>query len=376
MNAAAQSVNSFHITGPDSAPDIWAMRPETRLARQMAKLGLLAYHPQDTGFVLLVRRDVIYDMAVLKGLAQQPGSILILDNTPVAACVTASDFQAAESYLTSSSAPPDKCKILTPAQAAGAYNLELRKSEPPACYILREDNCGHIEWKLFQGSYKGVTDLVTKYAWPVPAFHATRLCAKLGLTPNMVTTIGAVLMFAALWAFWIGVYGWGLLAGWIMTFLDTVDGKLARVTVTSSKWGNIFDHGLDLLHPPFWYIAWGIGLAAYGVPLPAGWLGPMLWTMFGFYVLGRLCEGYFMRRFGMHLHVWRRFDSRFRLILARRNPNMIMLSLCWLAGRPDIGLILVTAWTVITFLVHVVQTAQAEFQNARGHKITSWLDAA
>ena len=44
-----------------------------------------------------------------------------------------------------------------------------------------------------------------------------------------------------------------------MTFLDTVDGKLARTTLTSSKWGDIFDHGIDLVHPPFWYVAWGAG---------------------------------------------------------------------------------------------------------------------
>ncbi len=45
-----------------------------------------------------------------------------------------------------------------------------------------------------------------------------------------------------------------------MTFLDTVDGKLAHVTLTSSRFGHIFDHSLDLLHPPFCYLAWGLGL--------------------------------------------------------------------------------------------------------------------
>jgi len=45
-----------------------------------------------------------------------------------------------------------------------------------------------------------------------------------------------------------------------MTFLDTVDGKLARTTMTYSSWGNVYDHGIDLIHPPFWYWAWFIGL--------------------------------------------------------------------------------------------------------------------
>ena len=42
--------------------------------------------------------------------------------------------------------------------------------------------------------------------------------------------------------------------------------------------------------------------------------------------LQRLIEGLFMRRFGgMHIHVWRPIDSQFRLITARRNPNMVIL---------------------------------------------------
>jgi phosphatidylglycerophosphate synthase len=44
--------------------------------------------------------------------------------------------------------------------------------------------------------------------------------------------------------------------------LDTVDGKLARVTVTSGRFGHCFDHIIDLIHPPVWYILWGRGLKA------------------------------------------------------------------------------------------------------------------
>ena len=50
----------------------------------------------------------------------------------------------------------------------------------------------------------------------------------------------------------------------------------------------------------------------------------------------------FMRRFGrMHIHVWRPIDSRFRLITARRNPNMVLLVGALLFGRPDVGIELV-----------------------------------
>ena len=149
--------------------------------------------------------------------------------------------------------------------------------------------------------------------------------------------------------------------------LDTVDGKLARCTGASSKWGNVFDHGIDLVHPPFWWWAWAHGLAAYGRPLEPVYATMVLWAIIGGYVAQRLIEGMFMRRFGgMHIHVWRPIDSQFRLITARRNPNMVILVAALLFGRPDIGLVLVAWWTIVSLIFHAVRLAQASEQAARG----------
>src|SRR3546814_2818489 len=78
---------------------------------------------------------------------------------------------------------------------------------------------------MFMGTYKGATDLVTKWIWPRPAFHATKLCARLGITPNQVTFASLLLVIAAFTWFWQGDWLPGLLAAWGMTFLDTVDGR-------------------------------------------------------------------------------------------------------------------------------------------------------
>ena len=82
------------------------------------------------------------------------------------------------------------------------------------------------------GTYKGATDFVTKWLWPRPAFHVTKLCARLGITPNAVTAVSLVMVIAAFYWFLKGNWLPGLIAAWLMTFLDTVDGKLARVTMT------------------------------------------------------------------------------------------------------------------------------------------------
>ena len=113
-----------------------------------------------------------------------------------------------------------------------------------------------------------------------------------------------------------------------MTFLDTVDGKLARVTLTSSKIGNLFDHGIDLIHPPFWWFAWWVGCQQLGLRPPHPQLA--VEVMIIGYVVQRVIEGIFMRRFGFHVHSWRPFDSWFRLITARRNPNLLILTPAWI----------------------------------------------
>jgi hypothetical protein len=84
-------------------------------------------------------------------------------------------------------------------------------------------------------------------------------------------------------------------------------------------------------------------------------------------------EGIFMRRYGMHIHVWRPVDSKFRLITARRNPNMVILLVSLIFRRPDIGLELVALWTMISLIFHAVRLAQANARADRGATLASWL---
>ena len=216
--------------------------------------------------------------------------------------------------------------------------------------------------------------MLTLYLWRKPAFYLTRWAAEAGLTPNVITAVGAILCVAAFWLFWTGDYWWGIAAGFVFMVLDTVDGKLARCTGASSKWGNVFDHGIDLIHPPFWWWAWAHGLAAYGTPLEPVYQSMLIAAIVVGYVAQRLIEGIFMRRNGgMHIHVWRPIDSKFRLITARRNPNMVILVGALLFGRPDTGIELVALWTIVSLIFHAVRMAQATVKSEQGGQVVSWL---
>jgi phosphatidylglycerophosphate synthase len=253
---------------------------------------------------------------------------------------------------------------------------ELRKRDRPFVLPLAPADPEPVERAAYDASYKGVTDALTLYLWRKPAFYLTRWAARAGLSPNMITLVGAIFCALAFYFFWQSEYWAGVASGFVFMVLDTVDGKLARCTGASSKWGNVFDHGIDLVHPPFWWWAWEHGLAAYGRPLEPVYATMVLWVIVGGYVAQRIIEGLSIQRFGgMEIHVWQPLDSRFRLITARRNPNMVILALCLLFRRPDTGLVLVAWWTLISLIFHAVRLAQMTELQARGAKIVSWLEA-
>ena len=357
--------NEAHLFGLDA---------RTRACRLAANAGFeCADEPQGGRAVLLASKDYAWDPAWLKAMRSRPKTILTLGGKPVLAHVPA-EWDAAPAMAAMAAGAVRAGYEALEAETAELSYAELRKRDRPFVMLLDPNDPEPVERAAYDASYKGVTDLLTLYLWRKPAFYLTRWAAEAGLSPNFVTAVGAVLCVLAFYLFWGGHYWWGVLSGFIFMVLDTVDGKLARCTGASSKWGNVFDHGIDLIHPPFWWWAWEHGLAAYGRPLEPVYATMVLWAIIGGYVAQRVIEGVFMRRFGgMHIHVWERVDSQFRLITARRNPNMVILVAALLFARPDIGLKLVAWWTIVSLIFHAVRFAQASEAAARGQKIASWL---
>lgn len=358
----------------DSPLRLWGLTSTQRLQRQFARAQATAVL-SDAQRLVLLSADWVYDDAFVRSLASADEDLALTapDGGVIALALSAASLSAADAsaMLTDRRAPPSARRV-TAAQLADGYNDVLRKREPPYLMPLTAAELPAIEKRIFAGSYKGVTDVVTLHVWPAPARAVTRWCANNGVSPNQVTSASLLLVFVAMALFWTGHYGWGLLAAWVMTFLDTVDGKLARVTLTSTPWGNVFDHSIDLIHPPFWWWAWIVGLPAAGFSLPEASL--VLTVIVGGYVLQRIEEGIFMACFKMDMHVWQRFDSWLRLYTARRNPNLLILSASLLAGRPDIGIVVVAWWTAVCLVIHALRIVQAAWARRRG-PLRSWLAA-
>ena len=382
---SATDVGAACLVGADEVR-LWGIGGGERLTRQLRAAGIARVlradeTPPAAGGVLVLRSDYLFEDRTLADLLARPGVVLVASSangtptsTAVAAHVPAAALANACDAVRSGHAPAIAgLAIETPESLSTAFVRKLHKTAPPVVLPVRAERAAALERRLFDGSYKGVTDLVTKWVWPAPARAATRLCARLGIPPNAVTATSFALVVLVTVLFAEGRFGLGLALAWIMTFLDTVDGKLARVTVTSTPLGHYFDHSIDSVHPPIWYLAWAWGVT--GGP-PALWsLAPLLAGILVFYVAGRLIETTFKHFVGGGtLFTWRPFDSYFRLVMARRNPNLILLTAFWLAGAPRAGLVAVGAWTVFSTVVLAVRLAQGAYARSRHGALRPWLE--
>lgn len=303
---------------------LFGMTPADRLSRQTSKLGDLH---------LVAHASAVLSDDTIAWLVDNLGTVITsAAGQPLAVAVVPDEVALAARAINGEGG----LKTVSSDTIGPTYVRKLRRTSVPLALRFGEQSRAVIERKLFASVYKGVTDIVTKYAWPEPALWLTRGAASLSLSPNAVTIVGFVLTFVAGWQFYAGNLAEGMAAAWLMTLLDTVDGKLARITVTSSWLGSQLDHGNDLIHPPLWWycLAHGISSVAPG----HSWTWSSCWAILGTYLIGRLFERSFKSQFGLNPFTWQRFDSRFRAIVSRR--NIILLTMPWdwsPSGRPRLS---------------------------------------
>ena len=291
----------------------------------------------DAGDAALIRLEADAPLAAIEGAGDWAALIAALADAPAMRRLRQEDFSA--------------------------HIAVLRRDLP---YWLRpvadQERRAELERFMFKASYKGSTDFFTRYVYPPLVWAAVRPLARWRVHPNAVTGVSIALTFAAVPLFALGWWIAGLLCAYGMSVLDSVDGKLARLTFSDSALGNVLDHGLDIVHPPLWYLAWAMGLAGLGLApsLPVALAAPEIQAalvLVGFYVLDRLVLAIYKARFGRGLHAHARIDALARTVISRRNINLPLFTLGLILGLAWETFLLIVAWQVATVLWHAGRTA-------------------
>ncbi|MFN3397802.1 MAG: CDP-alcohol phosphatidyltransferase family protein [Sulfurimicrobium sp.] len=240
-----------------------------------------------------------------------------------------------------------------------AFVAKLRRSLP--YYLFAITNSGErkaAERFLFWSNYKGSTDFFTKYVYPPLVWALVPPLARARIHPNLVTLVSIVLTLLAVPLAAAGQFWWSFACAYGMSVLDSVDGKLARLTFTDSAIGNVLDHGLDIVHPPFWYFGWAAGLL--GGWAAVSWADPIwqaAWIMLALYILDRLILAIYRAKFKRGLHTHRPLDGFMRTFISRRNINLPLFTVAYAAGYAAEAFYLIVFWQAATCAYHGLRTA-------------------
>ena len=141
-----------------------------------------------------------------------------------------------------------------------------------------------------------------------------RLLAPTAISANQVTILTTLLGFVVAFLYLEGWLRIGVLLAILVEVLDGVDGKLARITRTTSKIGEQ-EHVLDFFYENSWYLALGLYFSRQG--LPHSLLGAA--TMVAFDAIDNITYALLDVKWGRSLDNASPFLQRFRLIGGRRN---------------------------------------------------------
>jgi len=232
-----------------------------------------------------------------------------------------------------------------------SYINTLRRSVPPYLFrITNEKACQEAARFLFSANYKGSTDFLTKWVYPPLVWAMVKPLAARRISPNFVTSVGITACVLSIPFFAAGMWVPGLILAYIMSVLDSVDGKLARVTFQASPQGEVLDHATDIIHPPFWYMAWAWGLS--GGSVSSGLFLAALW-MTAAYILDRVMEVLFRACTGYSIHGFSSFDAKMRTVISRRNVNLAIFTVALPLGLGEPAFYFMAGWQVFCMVFHL-----------------------
>ena len=105
--------------------------------------------------------------------------------------------------------------------------------------------------------------------WLSFSYQVARVCVALRITPNLLTFLGLGTAIAMGLSEYAAI---ALLLLVISLFFDGIDGSVAILLGTESKWGELLDSLADRISEAFWlYMGWRLGIPA--------WVVISMWTI-------------------------------------------------------------------------------------------------
>ena len=234
------------------------------------------------------------------------------------------------------------------AESLPTYWESMHGEVPVHLRRIATDRDAEEAWPLLLDYIQRRTlELPAQYFDPFFENLIVRRLAPTAITANQVTLVTTVLGFAVAGLYLTGWLRLGVLLAIFVEVLDGVDGKLARITRTTSKAGE-YEHILDFFYENSWWLALGRFLSRNGSPF--AWTAAL--TMVAFDLTDNVVYSIADVRWHRSVDNATPFLSRFRLVAGRRNIYTWMLLPGLFLGAPALSFYVAVAWAGVTAAIH------------------------
>jgi phosphatidylglycerophosphate synthase len=369
----------------------WA-RAEVALSFRPRHAGAVRVSDVATGAdrILVVSAGFYYDARLLKTMAEQDSTALLVDSAPPPECVElwknwragASPAKSeASGALALQTTPPAAAlidrtwlsrqdhtaalmdQLSSDAATRGieacdaarqpAYVTSLRKQVRPIFFPTPPAELLSVAERFPRfAAQPAVQAFVERLNAPIEDWIVGRLC-RTGITPNQVTFVTMLIGLAVTASFGTGHLWTGVALAYLVEVLDGVDGKLARTkveTTASGEWEHVIDYCIELS----WWTALAFHFHAEELH-HAHWL---LLLLVGSDLVDRLAKRAVKKKVGRNLDDVANFDRFVRCIGGRRCINIWILAVGLILGDPANAFVLTCGWMAATAAAHVVRAWQ------------------
>ncbi len=355
----------------------WA-RAEVALSFRSRSAGAVRVGDVATGAdrILVVSAGFYYDARLLKAMAGQTATTLLIDSAPPPESVAlwskqGGVFRAAalvdREWLSRQDHTASLMDQLSSDAATGrieacdaafqlTYVVALRKHVRPVFFPAPSPELLPVAERFPRDvAQNGVLDFPGFLDSPIEDWMVARLC-RTAIRPNQVTVVTMLIGLAVTVLFAMGHLWWGVLLAYAIEVLDGVDGKLARTKVETTATGE-WEHTIDYCVELSWWTALAFHFRSENL-LSAYWL---LLLLVGSDLIDRLAKRVVKRKVGRNLDDVSNFDRFVRCIGGRRNINIWILIAALALGDAANGFVLICWWGAATATAHVVRAFQIRF---------------
>lgn len=323
--------------------------------------------------VLVVSAGFYYDARLLKTMAEQNATTLLVDSAPPsegvdlwkdqggvfgAAALVENDWLSRQDHTAalmdqlSSDAATGRIEVCDAARQP-AYIMSLRQQVRPIFFPAPPPELLPVAERFPRAAAQpGVQAFVERLNAPIEDWIVGRLC-RTRITPNQVTFVTMLIGLAVTACLATGHLWSGVALACIVEVLDGVDGKLARTkveTTAGGEWEHVIDYCIELS----WWTALAFHFQGEGMR-HACWL---LVLLVGSDLIDRLAKRAVKKKVGRNLDDVANFDRFVRWIGGRRCINIWILAAGLLLGDPANAFVLICGWMAATAAAHVVRALQ------------------